>query len=519
MTTRWTKRDLGLFALALSWLVLTLGVRPLDLPDEGRYVSIAWEMLTSGNWLYPTLNGLPFFHKPPLFYWITAASLDLFGSHEWAARVVPWLGAGVAAFALYGFALRRSPRSTALASLIVLVTQPLFFGGAQFANLDMLVAGCITAAILSSAEATLNLDSATPYRGLLAGAYAAAGLGVLAKGLIGVVLPGMTIVIWLTWTRRLALLRDLIWLPGVALFMLIAAPWFIVVEDRFPRFLHYFFVYHHFERFTESGFNNAEPFWFYFPVLLGLTLPWSYWLVAAWKRHRRETDNQSEIRALMWIWIAVIVGFFSIPSSKLVGYILPALPPVAFLVGDALGTGGQRSRSFSGPLKWGGIAAMVLCLSTVTAIGVFTTKSDKQLARRIAAERRPGEPVVFLNNQFFDLPFYLTLVEPVRIFDDWRPFNALRHDNWRKALYEAGDFDPSAEAKVLVSQSSLSRALCAEPVTWVIARESTARSYPFLEHMHKVEGKGYASGWKATAAMMGAMGLCPETPTGDSKNK
>ena len=72
---------------------------------------------------------------------------------------------------------------------------------------------------------------------------------------------------------------------------------------------------------------------------------------------------------------------------------------------------------------------------------------------------------------------------------------------------------------VLVSQSSLSRALCAEPVTWVIARESTARSYPFLEHMHKVEGKGYASGWKATAAMMGAMGLCPETPTGDSKNK
>ncbi|MGA9993178.1 MAG: hypothetical protein WBP86_12700, partial [Thiobacillaceae bacterium] len=86
MTTGWNRREAGFFLLALAWLALTLGVRPLALPDEGRYVSVAWEMLTSGNWLYPTLDGLPFFHKPPLFYWITAGSLSLFGTHEWASR-------------------------------------------------------------------------------------------------------------------------------------------------------------------------------------------------------------------------------------------------------------------------------------------------------------------------------------------------------------------------------------------------------------------------------------------------
>ena len=83
----------ALLALTLCWLGFTAGLRPLLLPDEGRYVGVAWEMLRSGDWLTPTLNGLPFFHKPPLFYWITAASMSVFGLHEWAARLAPVLGA------------------------------------------------------------------------------------------------------------------------------------------------------------------------------------------------------------------------------------------------------------------------------------------------------------------------------------------------------------------------------------------------------------------------------------------
>lgn len=129
MIAGWNRKEAGWFLLALAWLALTLGVRPLALPDEGRYVSVAWEMLSSGNWLYPTLNGLPFFHKPPLFYWITASSLGMFGLHEWAARVAPLFGAGIAAFTLYGFVLRQKGTTVARWSLLILVTQP--FSSAQ----------------------------------------------------------------------------------------------------------------------------------------------------------------------------------------------------------------------------------------------------------------------------------------------------------------------------------------------------------------------------------------------------
>ena len=512
MTAGWNRREAGLFLLALAWLALTLGVRPLALPDEGRYVSVAWEMLTSGNWLYPTLDGLPFFHKPPLFYWITAGSLSLFGTHEWASRLASLLGAGIAAFTLYGFALRQNGKGIARWSLLILVTQPLFFGGAQFANLDMLVAGLISAAVLLAAEAALNAGRNQPYRGLLASAYLAAALGVLAKGLIGIVLPGMVIVIWLAWNRRLNLLRQLVWLPGLVLFSLVAVPWFAAMQMRFPDFLNYFFVYNHFQRFTESGFNNPMPFWFYVPVVLILTLPWAFWLPAAWKATGPETEDRPSIRSLMWIWPAVIIGFFSIPSSKLVGYILPALPPLAYLVAMALRQKWGSSEILARPLKSIAAVAGVVCVSAILANNVFNTKSDRSLADLIASQRQPGEPIVFLKNEFFDVPFYLRLREPVRIFDDWDQANVPRRDNWRKALYDAGRFDQPKARDVLLDHAQLTQALCAHSASWIVGLKGSDREYPFLRQTRPVSAQEYATVWKVSQTAMAARGLCPETP-------
>src|SRR6185369_15496972 len=177
------------------WIAATAWMRPLAVPDEGRYAGVALEMLRSGNWLVPTLDGLPYFHKPPLFYWITAASLWMFGPLEWVARVAPLVGAATAASALYAFALRWSGPPSARLSLLVLVTQPLFFIGAQFANLDMLVAGCIVATVLSSAHVVLQAEQGVSSRGALAVAYVFSALGLLAKGLIGAALPGLVVVV------------------------------------------------------------------------------------------------------------------------------------------------------------------------------------------------------------------------------------------------------------------------------------------------------------------------------------
>ncbi len=514
----WNRRDTGLLLLALAWLAMTLGIRPLALPDEGRYVGVAWEMLTSGNWLYPTLDGLPFFHKPPLFYWITAGSLSVFGAHEWAGRLASLLGASLAAFSLYGFALRWHGKAVARRTLLILVTQPFFFAGAQFANLDMLVAGFISVTVLLTAEAALNADKQHAYRGFLAGAYVSAALGILAKGLIGIVLPGMIIVIWLAWSRRLSLLRRLVWLPGLALFALIAVPWFAAMQARFPDFLNYFFVYNHFQRFTESGFNNPMPFWFYLPVILILTLPWSWWLPGAWKRnelarHEVRRGESPAIAPLMWIWLAVIVGFFSIPSSKLVGYALPALPPLAYLIAAGLGRKWGNEATLQRPMKWFAAAAVLVCVSAILANNIFNTKTNKELAGLIAAQRQAGEPVIFLNNQFFDLPFYLGLREPVKIFDNWnQPPLLQQRDNWQKALKDAGKFDPARAQALLLDHSQIVRVLCAQPASWVVALKGQDRNVPYLQPASLVAQRAYTAVWKVSQVAMVAKGLCPEMP-------
>ncbi|MDB6000531.1 MAG: glycosyl transferase family 39, partial [Rhizobacter sp.] len=126
------------FLVAFAWLACLAWMRPLFLPDEGRYVGVAWEMVHSGNWLTPTLDGLPFFHKPPLFYWITALALQLFGPHEWAARSASVLAGSATVAAVYSTVRGWLGDREAKMAALVLATQPLFFGASQFANLDML---------------------------------------------------------------------------------------------------------------------------------------------------------------------------------------------------------------------------------------------------------------------------------------------------------------------------------------------------------------------------------------------
>lgn len=458
-------------ALALAWLAATAWARPLLLPDEGRYVGVAWEMMRSGDWLTPTLNGLPYFHKPPLFYWVTAASMSLLGLNEWAARVAPLLGAAGAAIATYAFVLRWVGTRAAGMTLLALLVQPLFYLGGQFANLDMAVAGCITATVLLLADAALCAERGRPYRRALAAAYVMAALGVLAKGLIGMVIPALVILAWLPTLGRepgLRALRALLWLPGMLAFLLLATPWFVAMQWQYPGFLHYFVVVQHIQRFASGAFNNPQPAWFFPAVLLLFTLPWLPWLRPLLARQAWSDTLRGPVRRLMLVWLTVVVVFFSLPQSKLIGYVLPAVPPLAALIADgALGLGNASARARR--LWWASVAlGAVVNLAAVAWLTLHPLHSTRELALVLRAERQAHEPVFMLGEYGFDVPFYARLAAPVGVVDEWSNPELHSRDNWRKELADAGRFAPARAATTLIEPAAWPAALCAAPRSWLI---------------------------------------------------
>lgn len=509
----------GLLVAAAIWLAATAWLRPLMLPDEGRYVGVAWEMLRSGHWLVPTLDGLPYFHKPPLFYWITAASLAMFGHHEWAARAAPFLGALAAVGSLFWFASRRADAAVARLAVLALVTSPLLFGAAQFSNLDMLVAGCIAATIVMLADAALDLERGRPARGALLAGYAFAALGLLAKGLIGVVLPGMVIVAWvLLVLRRPRLLLSLLSVPGLLLFAAIGVPWFLAMQARFPDFLHYFFVVQHFKRFTTSGFNNPQPFWFYVAVLpLGM-LPWSAWLPAAVRRWmQRAEPDRARVRGLMWLWLLLVTLFFSLPRSKLIGYILPATVPLAFLLADAMSLAlravPQRTRRLVAAACAGGAA---LSLGLIAVVLAAPDKSHRAVGEAIARGAAPGDQVVFLHGYYFDVPFYARLRTPTPVIDDWNDKALMSHDDWRKELADADRFQASTAPPVLVLPARLGEILCGtRGATWLVGGSSVRSRYALLAGASEVMHQGNTTLWRIAPGAIKAE-RCRGTPSASS---
>lgn len=504
--------------IAFVWLAALAGARPLLLPDEGRYVGVAWEMLRSGDWSTPTLDGLPYFHKPPLFYWVTAASMALFGAGDWAARAAPLLGAWAGAMATFVFVCRWWGVRLASLALSALLAMPLFYLAAQFANLDMLVAGCITATIVLLAHAALSFESGIEHRPALIAGYAAAALGLLAKGLIGVLFPVLVVGGWLVLEKRWRTLWALLSLPGALVCAGIAAPWFIVMQARFPGFLDYFFIVQHFKRFATGGFNNVQPWWFFVAVLALLSLPWLAWLRPHVVRDGLSDPTRRSLRRLMWLWAGTVVVFFSLPQSKLIGYILPALPPLAVLLADGFEQldAKRRKRSMS---HWYGAAAIGAAVSfaAVAVMSLHPTKSTRELAATLRAEHAPGEPVVMIREYRFDMPLYARLQQPVVVVDAWRSAEVQRRDNWRKELADAGAFAPTLAQDLLLEPARLCPALRGEGRAWVVAQTDVAQRFPFIDAMPAIATVRGTSLWRVDRAdpRLTAGLSCEGTPNAD----
>jgi len=459
----------GLATLILFvWVLLGAWIRPLSLPDEGRYVGVAWEMVRSGDWLTPTLNGLPYFHKPPLFYWLTAVSIKCFGTIDLGMRMASMLAASLMAFAGTRVLVRWHSAHMARWYLLVLATLPYFYFGSQFANHDMLVAAFVSSAILFGADALLSSDQSQPWQRSMLFAWAFIALGLLSKGLIGIVLPAGVMLLWIMLQRRWSWLIRLLWWPGMVLFALIALPWFVLMQLKFPEFFDYFFIHQHFERFTETGFNNMNPWWYHPAVIAVLCLPWSVLLLGQVKLPSQSATHLA-LRQLQLAWVVVIVGFFSIPASKLIGYVLPAIPAIAMLIADVVVTRLLPLRRAHLLPK----AIVVICLlSFIPLVWIFGRVyvfSSKPLATAYRSAVSPQDQVLSLGLYRFDFPVYAQLSSPLPVVLNWDDPSIARTDSWQRELFDASQFDLPAGERVLIKPADLDALLCAKEVSWVIA--------------------------------------------------
>ncbi len=476
------KSWLTLAALFLLLLVLAAW-RPLAVPDEGRYGEIGRWMLHSGDWLTPRLNGIPFFHKPPLLHWMEAVSMAAFGVHVWAVRLVPALHAGMMLLALYLSARQFTTELIARRAVWMLGTSLSFLMGGQYVNHDMLVAAWIGVAIWCFALAFMHQpNSGKPHAGLARWGFVACALGVLSKGMIGLALPGLVLLIWLVWTRQLKKVLYLPWVSGVALFAVIAVPWFWLAERQFPGMLDYLFGTQQISRFTATTFNNGQPWWFYLLCLLVLLFPWLFFVL--YQGIAQVSRAQAAIkliaspwRAMCWIWLLAIIGFFSIPSSKIIGYALPVMPPLALLaalgweavmVRLKLGTLAQ-GRWFAGVCVFNVGIAVAANLAATNYIRKYGAQDVAQAMQ--AAGAKPSDPVYLLGDFAYDLPFYRQASVPMVVIQDWPEKRQSPGDDWQHELLEGEVFDAQA-GRVLQTPEALNHART-QARAWVVARHET----------------------------------------------
>ncbi len=513
-------------ALTFVWLAATTWAYPLLLPDEGRYVGVAWHMLMSGDYLTPRLDGMPFFHKPPLFYWLTAGALAVFGDNAWASRLVSVLAATAMVTVFYLFLRRYARLSVAGRAVLILAVQPFLFGAAHYANLDMLVAALISLTVMAGADAAFRREQRRPDRAAILGMYVLAAAGFLAKGLIGVVLPGGVLFFWLLGRRRYRAMGRLLWWPGILLFLALILPWMAAMQARYPGFFDYYIVYQHFQRFLETGFNNPHPFWFYVPVVLGLTLPWS---IQLWRwlylhgplqadfvppANRPEQVDRGVLRGLMLSWLAVVLVFFSIPTSKLVGYVIAVLPPLAWFIQETF----EQRKAETAPgvrrsLVRHALIAMGVCLLAVAVLLAFPQRSSKSLAQVLAQSAAPGDRLVMFDQFAYDVPMYAGWRSPVVVVTDWNDPGIFRGDDWRRELAEAASFAPDHGADVLWLPSRLQDFLCQadRPAVWLMAWLDEADRLPPLSGRAPVAQSRKMGLWRIAAG--DAVSGCGETPS------
>jgi 4-amino-4-deoxy-L-arabinose transferase-like glycosyltransferase len=469
----WSRPALQVAALVLLCVIIYgygLGRLPLVGPDEPRYAQVAREMYLSGDWITPRLADIQWFEKPALVYWLAATGYTVFGINEFAARLGVALLAGAGVLLLYLFGRQIKGPRFGFYSAAALATMGLWIGFARGATFDLPLSVTMELALLSF---FLWWEREKPQRsrGWWVVCSVACGLALLAKGLVGLLLTGATVGLYLLSTGQL---RSFFgeWRAiavGALIIMLTAGTWYGPMFARHGRvFFHEFFVAHHFQRYLTDKYRHPQPVYFFFFVALAGSFPWIGYLIQAVGRERKRwrdfrRTREGRLRLFLWLWVLLPIIFFSFSGSKLPGYILPIFPALALLIGweldehaaesrragittglllivaaaaaswvetNDLGVGSYRVWTMTGlgiavgviilalgywhncrmlpPMVLAGVAVLVIAATQLVFPGIGAGESLRELSLTAQNVATPGERLVFYIDNHHGIDFYAT---------------------------------------------------------------------------------------------------------------
>ena len=370
--TERTRRSVDSLALiAFCGYLFLLGLQLIGLigVDEPRYAQIAREMLARHDWITPVLYGSPWLEKPPLYYWLAMLSYKAAGGvSDTAARLPSAVLSSLLIVFIFVWA-RRFRHGMQLDAALITASAAAIIGFGRSASTDMPLTVMFTVAMLSWYG-----WYASGRRGWLLSFYFFSGLATLAKGPIAILLAAIILIVFAALRRDLRLLLRSLWPIGIALYVAVAAPWFIAVQRANPQFFRFFFLQQNLARFASNRYHHPQPFWFYLPVALLALVPWTVFAVAAlvdavrdWRFATQQPQAQEDLRTYLAIWFFIPIVFFSLSHSKLPGYILPGIPAATILLADFIL---RRERDSGKPPMWQILLHAVL--SAAMVIAAFT---------------------------------------------------------------------------------------------------------------------------------------------------
>ncbi|HKL82300.1 MAG TPA: glycosyltransferase family 39 protein [Desulfobacter sp.] len=396
--------------------LLFLGAYPLADTTEARYGEMGRLMLETGDWITPQFEkGVPFWGKPPLSFWLTAASFKIFGIHEFSARLPSFLLGVIIIAMVFSLGQDQAEKNTALVACVILASTVIFWISSGAVMTDhCLLAGTTLSMVAFWRNMTSDKKAAWIWGHLF---FIGLSIGLMAKGPVAAVLVFFPVLSWAIIQKKWRLLVTLPWTTGIVLTAILTLPWYIAAEIKTPGFLEYFIIGEHWNRFLVPGWEgdlygsaHSQPKGMIWGFWLVCALPWSaflpYMLI---KKKIRQSLSAKVGRSKEWyaylaVWTVSPMIFFTLAGNILWAYVLPGIPAFALLAAEVIQ---GHPLADKGLLKTSGvILTLFLLVSHIVAFGVGPDKKSQKKMLKYFNRISHGETLHYLNRRPFSAEFY-----------------------------------------------------------------------------------------------------------------